>query len=87
MSTRRPWCCKKSAPKIGKLTPARRKSQLRGTPSSETVKDFCPQQGIRRPSAPARLGPEGAELDRHGIIEKAVPVSTRNRRLKSLSVT
>jgi hypothetical protein len=86
-STRRPWCHKKSAPRMGKLTATRRKYQPRCTPTKETVKDFCPQQGIRHPSAPARLGPEGMDLDFHGMIEKAEPVSTKNQQLEVLSLT
>jgi hypothetical protein len=42
-----------------------------------TVKGHSPQQGIRWPSAPERLGPEGGEDDCQGIMENAEPVSTR----------
>jgi hypothetical protein len=46
-------------------------------PPIVTVNAFSPQQGIRRPSAPERLGPEGGVEDLQGIMEKAEPVSTR----------
>jgi hypothetical protein len=42
-----------------------------------TVNHLSPQQGIRRPSAPERLGPKGGSGDFHGMIENAEPVSTR----------
>jgi hypothetical protein len=42
-----------------------------------TVQDRSPQQGIRRPSAAVREGPEGVSVDSQGIMEKAEPVSTR----------
>jgi hypothetical protein len=42
-----------------------------------TVKGRSLQQGIRWPSAPERLGPEGVLADFQGIIENAEPVSTR----------
>jgi hypothetical protein len=86
-STRRLWCRKKSAPKIGKATAARRKVQSLDSPPMETVKDFSPQHGMERPSAPVKLGPEGTRLDCQGMMEKAEPVSTRKRRLEEESVT
>jgi hypothetical protein len=49
----------------------------RGTPPMVTVKSRSHQQGMRRPSAPARLGPEGGAEDCQGIMENAKPVSTR----------
>jgi hypothetical protein len=49
----------------------------RGTPTMVTVKSRSPQQGMQRPSAPARLGPEGGAEDCHGIMGNAEPVSTR----------
>jgi hypothetical protein len=52
-----------------------------------TAKDRSPQQGMRRPSAAVRVGPEGRDDDSKGIIEKAEPVSTRYRRPETLSVT
>ncbi len=36
-----------------------------------TVNGCSPQQGLWRPSAPVKPGPEGGEEDRHGIMEKA----------------
>jgi hypothetical protein len=55
-----------------------------------TVKDFFPQQGMLRPSAPERLGPGQEAAGRHGMImmiekknKKAEPVLTRNSDLKS----
>jgi hypothetical protein len=53
----------------------------------DTVKDFCPQQGMRRLSAADKEGPAGGSEESHGIMEKADPVSTRWRRLETLSVT
>ncbi len=47
---------------MGKLTTARRKFYRRGLPSKDTVKDLWHQQGMCRPSAPARLG---LRLPRH----------------------
>ncbi len=72
---------------MGKLTAANRKSHRCGIPSNETVKDCSPQQGIRRPSAPAKLGLVGGDCDCQGMSEKAEPVSTKNQRLEALSVT
>ncbi len=51
-----------------------------------TVKACSPQQGMRRPSAPDNPGLEGGDEDRHGMMEKAEPMSTRYRRLDELSV-
>jgi hypothetical protein len=42
-----------------------------------TVQDRSPQQGMRRPSAAVREGPEGVAVEFQGIIENAEPVSTR----------
>jgi hypothetical protein len=64
-------------PIIGQLTPANRKSQRRATPAMVTVQDRSPQQGMRRPSAAVREGPEGVAVEFQGIIENAEPVSTR----------
>jgi hypothetical protein len=86
-STTREWWRRKSTPRIGKLTATRRKVHWRGRPLMVTVKGCSPQQGMRRPSAPDNPGPKGGDKDRHGIIEKAEPVSTRYRRLDELSVT
>ncbi len=43
---------------------------------------FSPQQGMRWPSAPDKLGPEGVFCNFHGMMEKAEPVS-----LETLAVT
>jgi hypothetical protein len=40
----------------------------------------------RQPSAAVKVGPTGVSEDFQGIIEKAKPVSTRSRRLETLSV-
>ncbi len=41
-----------------------------------------PQRGMRRPSAPARLGPNGADSDFQGMMEKA----EQNQQLEAISV-
>jgi hypothetical protein len=72
---------------MGKLTATRRKPPCSGILSRETVKDCWPQQGICRPSAPARLGPDGADSDCQGMMVKAEPVSNKNQWFEALSVT
>jgi hypothetical protein len=62
---------------MGKLIATRRKTHWRGTLLMVTAKHHSPQQGMRRLSALQRLGPDGGAGDRHGMIEKAEPVSTR----------
>jgi hypothetical protein len=59
------------------LTAASKNCHWRGMPPMVTVKDCSPQQGMRRPSAPVRLGPEGGADDCHGKMENAEPVSMR----------
>jgi hypothetical protein len=64
---------KENTLRMGKLTANKRNSYRCGTPSTVTIEDRSPQQGMWRPSAPARLGPEGVDSNVQGM-ENALPV-------------
>jgi hypothetical protein len=51
-------------------------SQQKVPPVMVTMQDRSPQQGMRRPLAAVRVGPNVVSDDSHGMIEKADPVST-----------
>jgi hypothetical protein len=65
-STSRRWCRKKSTPKIGNLTAAKRRGHLNLLLSNESSNSFSPQQGIVVPEGPASSGPVGGEEDQCG---------------------
>jgi len=58
-STSRPWCLRKSTPRIGKETAASRKFQLNFRPPMLTACSLVPQQGMLLPPADRKRGPSG----------------------------
>jgi hypothetical protein len=62
-STSRRWWRKKSTPRIGNLTAAKRRDHLNFLLSNESSNSFSPQQGIAVPEGPASSGPVGGEDD------------------------
>ena len=80
-STNRRWCRKKSTPRIGNRTSAKRRGHLYRLLSKERMNSFSPQQEMADPDGPARRGPDGGEDEWCGKILKLAPVSTRKRLL------
>ncbi len=85
-STIRLKCFKKSAPKMAKLTLARRKVHSKQRPENSTASFFSPQQGIASPLGLLRDGPEPGSDERCGKMLKEAAVSTKKQRSVMLSV-
>jgi hypothetical protein len=60
------WCCKKSTPKIGNLTAAKRRGHLNFLLSNDSLNSFSPQQKIAVPEGPASSGPVSGDDDQCG---------------------
>jgi hypothetical protein len=65
-STSRRWCRKKSTPRIGNLTAAKRRGHLNFLLSNDSSNSFSPQQGIAVHEGPASSGPVGGKDDQCG---------------------
>ena len=76
---------RKSAPRMGKATPACRKFQVNCWPPILTDRRMDPQQGMGLPLALVRAGPVAGAVDWCGITEYTAPVSTRKDRFDSFS--
>ena len=81
VSTSNPNSLRKSAPRIGRSTAARRKENSNRRPPNCRGSTRDPQAGHGRPSAISRRGPEGGAADLCGKTEREAPVSTRKSRL------
>ena len=71
------WAAKKSLPKIGRETAANKNLNLKILPPKQTDRVEVDQEGIGRPLAPSKAGPEAGEGDQWGSRLREAPVSTR----------
>jgi len=56
--------CRKSIPRMGNCTAARRNRQSNRRPEKLSWSKMSPQQGMVAPAGPVRRGPDGGELER-----------------------
>jgi hypothetical protein len=68
---------KKSIPKMGHATLAKRKSWLKFLMPILSVLFWNPQVGILAPFAPSNFGPRGVLVEEKGIMLSEAPESTR----------
>ena len=68
---------KKSKPRMGESTEARRNSWENRWDPNWRGTERVPQERMERPSAPTNLGPKGGAEEWQGRTLRAAPVSTR----------
>jgi hypothetical protein len=68
---------KKSMPRMGPVTAACKKLDVKNLPSNWTVFLMKPQEGIGCPSPLLRRGPDGLDFKLQGTMLKVAPVSTK----------
>ena len=84
-STSSPWADKKSRPRMGLRTAARKNVTKNVRSPNERRRRMVPHVGIDLPSAPESCGPAGCALERCGRTLHTAPVSTMNCCLLSSS--
>jgi hypothetical protein len=77
-STSSPWADKKSKPRMGLRTAARKKVTKNVRSPNERRRRMVPHVGIELPSAPDSCGPAGCAVERCGSTLHTAPVSTMN---------